>query len=64
MVRSYPTRNRKFQKNSKKIQKKLKNNIIAPLKEDEKGGKEKLSFRSVPTRRTTENSQKNSKKTN
>ena len=34
------------------------------LKEDEKGGKEKLSFRSVPTWRTIENSQKNSKKTN
>ena len=55
LFRSYPTRNRKFQKNSKKIQKKLKNNIIAPLKEDEKGGQEKLSFRSVPTQRRIEN---------
>ena len=30
--RSYQTRNRKFQKNSKKIQKKLKNTIMAPFK--------------------------------
>ena len=29
--RSYPTRNRKFQKNSKNIQKKLKNTIMAPF---------------------------------
>ena len=28
---SNPTRNRKFQKNSKKIQKKLKNTIMAPF---------------------------------
>ena len=31
LFRSYPTRNKKFQKNSKKIQKKLKNNIMAPF---------------------------------
>ena len=30
--RSYPTRDRKFQKNSKKIQKKFKNTIAASLK--------------------------------
>ena len=30
MFRSYPTRNRKFQKNSKEIQ---KNNIMAPLQD-------------------------------
>ena len=34
---------------------KFKNNIMAPLKEDEKGGQEKLSFRSVPTQRRIEN---------
>ena len=31
LFRSYPTRNKKFQKNSKKIQRKLKNNIMAPF---------------------------------
>ena len=31
LFRSYPTRNKKFQKNSKKIQKKIKNNIMAPF---------------------------------
>ena len=31
LLRSYPTRNKKFKKNSKKIQKKLKNNIMAPF---------------------------------
>ena len=31
LFRSYPTRNRKFQKNSKKIQKKFKNTIMAPF---------------------------------
>ena len=31
LFRSYPTRNKKFKKNSKKIQKKLKNNIMAPF---------------------------------
>ena len=30
--RSYPTRDRKFQRNSKKIEKKLKNTIAASLK--------------------------------
>ena len=31
LFRSYPTRNKKFKKNSKKIQKTLKNNIMAPF---------------------------------
>ena len=31
LFRSYPTRDKKFKKNSKKIQKKLKNNIMAPF---------------------------------
>ena len=31
LFRSYPTRKKKFQKNCKKIQKKLKNNIMAPF---------------------------------
>ena len=31
-ISSYPTRNREFQKNSKKIQKKLKNTITASFK--------------------------------
>ena len=31
LFRSYPTRNKKFQKNSKKIPKKLKNKIMAPF---------------------------------
>ena len=30
-LRSYPTRNRKYQKNSKKIQKNLKNTVMAPF---------------------------------
>ena len=51
LFRSYPTRNRKFQKNSKKIQKYHYGSISSHymLKEDEKEGKKKLSFRSVPT---------------
>ena len=32
------------------------------MKEDEKGGNEKLSFRSVPTRRGIENAKKKAKK--
>ena len=35
---------------------------MAPLKEDEKGGQEKLSFRSVPTQRGIVNAQKKAKK--
>ena len=31
LFRSYPTRNKKFKKSSKKIQKKLKNKIMAPF---------------------------------
>ena len=53
-VLSNPTRNRKFQKNSKKILKIKKyhygySSTHPRLKEDEKGRKEKLSFRTVPT---------------
>ena len=64
---SYPTRNRKFQKNSKKIQKikKFHYDFIScqnRLEKSEKGRKEKLSFRSVPTRRVIENSKKIAKK--
>ena len=61
-------RNIKFQKNSKKIKKKIKkchngsNSSHHRLKEDEKGGKEKLSFRSVLTWRIIENSKKIAKK--
>ena len=66
-VLSNPTRNRKFQKNSKKIQK-MKTyhyGYIASqnrLKEDEKERKEKLSPRFVPSRRGRENSKKIAKK--
>ena len=31
LFRSYPTRNKKFKKSSKNIQKTLKNNIMAPF---------------------------------
>ena len=65
--RSYPTRNRKFQKNSKKIQKIRKYHYgfisIQNRKEkSEKKTKSKLSFRFVPTRRVRENSEKIAKK--
>ena len=65
--RSYPTRNRKFQKNSKKIQKirKYHYGIISIQNRKEKSEKEtksKLSFRFVPTRREIENSEKIAKK--
>ena len=65
--RSYPKRNRKFQKNSRKIRK-IKNyhyGFISRqnrLEKAEKERKQKLSFRFVPTRRVTENSKKNRKK--
>ena len=54
LFRSYPTRNRKFQKNSKKIKKIKKYHYGSisshhRLKEDETEGKKKLSFRSIPT---------------
>ena len=51
LFRSYPMRNRKFQENCKKIQKYHYDSISTHhrLKEDEKEGNEKLSFRSVPT---------------
>ena len=65
--RSYLTQNRKFQKNSKKIQKikKYHYGLISSQNrtvKDEKDRKEKLSFRSVPIRRVIENSKKNNKK--
>ena len=65
---SYPTCNRKFQKNSKKIQKKSENPIIASFqakiswKRPRKGENKKKSFQCVPTRPVIENSKKNSKK--
>ena len=61
--RSYPMRNRKFQKNSKKIQKirKYHYGVISiqnRMEKSEKETKSKLSFRFVPTRRVSENSKK------
>ena len=66
-MNSYPTRNRKFKRNSKKIQKIRKHHHSFfssqnNLGKAEKGRKLKLSFRSVPTRRVIENSKKISKK--
>ena len=67
--RSYPTRNRKFQKNSKKIKKVKKYNygIISSQKQVRKGGeRDKIKiigpFRSVPTRREIGNYKKKSNK--
>ena len=65
--RSYTTRNTKFQKNSKKIQKfkKCHYGFISSqnrLQNDEKGRKQKLSLRFVPTRHVIENSKKIEKK--
>ena len=59
--------NRKFHKNSKKIQKikQYRYDFISyqnRLEKSEKGRKYKLSFRSVPTRREIENSKKIAKK--
>ena len=67
--RSYPTRNRNFQKSSKKIPKTKKHRygFISRqnrLENDEMESNYKLMFRSVPTRREIENSKtttKNSK---
>ena len=64
---SYLTRNKKFQKNRKKIQKIRKHHygFFSSQNRSEKAGKErkkKLSIRSVPTRRVIENSQKIAKK--
>ena len=61
--RTYLTHNWKFQKNSEKILKIKQYHYPSisrhhRLKEDEKGRKLKLSFRSVPTWRIIENSQK------
>ena len=63
---SYPTRNRIFQKNSKKIQKirKYRYGFISIQNWKEKSEKEtksKLSFRFVPTQRVIENSEKQQK---
>ena len=60
---SYTTRNTKFQKNSKKIQKikQYHYGFIScqyRLQKAEKEKKYKLSFRSVPTRRVIQNSKK------
>ena len=66
LFRSYPTCNRKFKKNSKKIQRLKKYHygfILSQnrLEKDEKE-KKKLSVRSIPSRRITENSKKIAKK--
>ena len=64
---SYPTRNRKFQKNSEKIQK-IKQfhygfiSCVNRLEKAEKVKKYKLSFRSIPTRPVIEKSKKIVKK--
>ena len=58
LFRSNLTRNRKFQKNGKKF-KKYNCGLISSqnrLRKAEKDGKQKLSFRFVPTRRVIENS--------
>ena len=65
--RSYPSRNRKFQKNSKKIKKikKYHYGIISSqnwLENAEKVRILKVSFRFFPTRRVIENSKKIVKK--
>ena len=68
MFRSNLTRNRKFQKNRKKLKKKLKNTIVASiysqnrLEKAEKDRKQKLSFCFVPNRCVIENSKKIEKK--
>ena len=64
---SYPTRNRKFQKNSKKIQKirKHHHNFFPSqnrLEKAEKERKKKKSFQCVLTRPVIENSKKIAKK--
>ena len=64
LFRSYPNRNRKFQKNSKKI-KKYHYGFISSQNWMENAGKEriqKVSFCFVPTRREIENSNKIIKK--
>ena len=65
--RSYTTRNRKFQKNSKKIikTKQYHYGFISSQNKFEKAAKEKkckFPFRSVPTRRIIQNSKKIAKK--
>ena len=63
----YPTRNRKFQKNSKKIQKINKHHYVFISNQNgsgeaEKEWKKKLSFWSVPTQPGIENSKTIAKK--
>ena len=63
----YPTQNKKFQKNSKKIQKikKYHYGFISSqnkLEKTEKERKQKLSFRYVPTRQVGGKSKKIAKK--
>ena len=66
--RSYPMRNRKFQTNSKKIQKIIKKTVVASFqakigrKWPRKRQKYKLSFRFVPTQCVIKNSKKIAKK--
>ena len=60
LISSYQTRNREFQKNSRKIQKNKKYHYDFfssqnGLGEAEKERKNKLSFRSIPTRPRIEN---------
>ena len=67
LFRSYPTRNRKLKKNSKKVKKDKKYHYgFIPrqnrLVKDEKERKEKLTLRFVPTRRVIENSKNIEKK--
>ena len=68
MFRANLTRNGKFQKNRKKLKKKLKEyhcGFISSqntFKKAEKDGKQKLSFRFVPTRHVIENSKNIEKK--
>ena len=66
-MHSYPSRKKKFPYNSKKIQKikKYYYGFISSqirLEKTEKERQQKLSFRSVPTQRVTENSKKTVKK--
>ena len=65
--RSYPMRNKKFQTNSKKIQKIIKKQLWLLFKQklvgnDQERQKYKLSFRFVPTQCVIENSKQIAKK--
>ena len=66
-INSYPSKNWKFKKNSKKIQKIKKHHYDFFSSQNgsveaEKEKKKKLSFRSFPTQPVIENSKKNNKK--